>query len=366
MLTRIRYDNYKCLVNFELQTGPLQLFMGRNGAGKSTVFELLELIRDFASRGDSCEGRFVGPTRTRWQDVEQQTFELEVTGNAGHYVYQLQVVEWGPNAIPKVRRESVTFNGSSIFLFQNGVVHLYNDRFEEKVQFDFDFKRSGLAIVESRGENKRLAWFKKWLAGIYFAQIDPKRMSSRAERETVNPAFDLSNFADWYRHLRLDQGSAMDSLRSSLQEVISGFTSLDLKEAGLNTRVLQVSQRIDKKLATFSFDELSDGQRALIGLYTIIHTAPSVFSTLCIDEPENFVALAEIQPWLNMLRDLEEDGVQIFTASHHPELLNQLATGTGIVLDRPNGRHTIARPFSASGQTTLSPAEIVARGWDRV
>ena len=67
MLTRLYCDNYKCLVNFEFRPGATQLLMGRNGAGKSTVFEVLELIRDFAARGDTCEDRLVGQTRTRSQ-----------------------------------------------------------------------------------------------------------------------------------------------------------------------------------------------------------------------------------------------------------------------------------------------------------
>jgi predicted ATPase len=54
MLTRLYCDNYKCLVNFEFRPEAIQLLMGRNGAGKSTVFEVLELIRDFAARGESC------------------------------------------------------------------------------------------------------------------------------------------------------------------------------------------------------------------------------------------------------------------------------------------------------------------------
>ncbi|HEX3999241.1 MAG TPA: ATP-binding cassette domain-containing protein [Pirellulales bacterium] len=75
MLTRLYCDNYKCLVNFEFRPDATQLLMGRNGAGKSTVFEVLELIRDFAARGelvnneDPSQIRLGGPTRTRRQDI---------------------------------------------------------------------------------------------------------------------------------------------------------------------------------------------------------------------------------------------------------------------------------------------------------
>jgi len=188
-------------------------------------------------------------------------------------------------------------------------------------------------------------------------------MGARAEKEDPRPAYDLANFAEWYRHLRLSSGRVSEELRKSLQEMIDGFESLDLEAAGLNTYVLQVSIGKTKPL-TYAFDELSDGQRALVGLYTILHYVRASAAMLCIDEPDNFVALAEIQPWLFRLDNLEEAGSQVLIASHHPEMLNQLATRNGATLDRVDGRQTLVRPWTPPSDTTLTPAEIVARGWE--
>jgi predicted ATPase len=377
MLTRLYCDNYKCLVNFEFRPQPLQLLMGRNGAGKSTVFEVLELLGAFVRgepfRDEPLDEHLVGRTCTRWQRVERQRFELEVRGDEGEYRYELVVDEWGqPTAYPRVLKESVTLDGKPLFLFENGTLHLHNNQFLEKVQFPLSPRRSGLSIVESRKDNTKLSWLKDWLGRILCVQIDPKRMGARAEKEVVRPTFNLSNFADWYRHLRLSQGKAMEDLRRSLQEVISGFESLDFADAGLNTKVLQVTARAGgdgrgrEPQQQYAFGELSDGQRALIGLYTVLHCTLDNRATICIDEPDNFVALAEIQPWLSRLSDsAQEASSQILIASHHPELLNQLATRNGVVLDRVDGRQTLVRPFAPPSDTTLTPAEIVARGWER-
>ncbi len=43
------------------------------------------------------------------------------------------------------------------------------------------------------------------------------------------------------------------------------------------------------------FSELSDGQRCLICLYVILHVVVAKGNTVIIDEPENFISLAEIQ-----------------------------------------------------------------------
>lgn len=369
MLTRLYCTNYKCLVAFEFRPVATQLLMGRNGAGKSTVFEVLELLRDFAVRGEACEDRLAGKTRTRWQNLPEQRFEMDVSGSGGVYTYELIVDESGKPARPRIRKEQLAFDGRPLYLFENETVHLYNDSFQDKAQFPFTPRRSYLSEIEARPENTKLMWFKEWLDRLLCIQVDPKRMRADAVKEAVHPASDLSNFAEWYRHLRQENSAGTDELRTSLKGVIDGFHGLDLKGATSGVRELQVAVRTggesQNKPEYYDFDELSDGQRALVGLYTLLHCVLNDHATLCIDEPDNFVALAEIQPWLLRLIDRgQETGSQVLIASHHPEFLNQLATRNGVIVERQDASETRVRPFAPPGDTTLTPAEIIARGWE--
>lgn len=117
----------------------------------------------------------------------------------------------------------------------------------------------------------------------------------------------------------------------------------------------------------YILSELSEGQRVLIGLYAVMHFALKPGTTVCFDEPDNFIALGEVQPWLSRVLDQTEDdsGSQVLIVSHHPELLNRMAFKEGILIDRPAGRHARARPFDDPSQTGLSAAELVLRGWER-
>ena len=75
------------------------------------------------------------------------------------------------------------------------------------------------------------------------------------------------------------------------------------------------------------FGELSDGQRALIALYALIHLAAGQGYTLFLDEPDNYVALPEIQPWLRELENVcGETVLQAVLSSHHPELIDYLGS----------------------------------------
>ncbi len=91
MLKRIYIDNFRCLVNFEIKLDSINLFLGGNGAGKSTVFDVLRKIQTFVSGDSKVEGIFESADCTRWQTLPTQRFELEIAGNGGYYKYELAI-----------------------------------------------------------------------------------------------------------------------------------------------------------------------------------------------------------------------------------------------------------------------------------
>ena len=315
------------------------------------------------------EGYLGGKTRTNWQSVAEQRFELDVKGNGGEYRYTLLVDEKGTPPRPLVKQETLDFNRKPLFRFLEGNIGLFNDRQEPKpsLEFPFDWHGSVLANVEEGWkDNAKLTWFKRWLRGLTQVQINPWAMSARSERESHEPAKDMGNFADWYRHLRLESGDAVFEAIKDLREAIPGLDALDAKEAGLDVRVLQAATRSPNgKTVDLPFSDLSEGQRCLIALYVLLYCAVDKERTLLIDEPDNFIALAEIQPWLMKLLDrVDEKDAQVIIVSHHPELLNQMAGQGGVLLDRPGGGETRVLPFAPPDDTGLTPSEIIARGWE--
>ena len=87
--------------------------------------------------------------------------------------------------------------------------------------------------------------------------------------------------------------------------------------------------------------------------------------TVCIDEPDNFVALREIQPWLVNAKDAVEDNdSQLWVISHNPELIDYLAADHGVQFYRDEGGPVRTRRFEWKDSDVLKPSEIVARGWE--
>ena len=232
-------------------------------------------------------------------------------------------------------------------------------------------------MIGPRKGSSKLTWFTQWLERLYCLRIDPSEMGTEAKGQEEDEILedDLSNFAAWYGHIIQEQTRSFLNLQRSLGEMLDGFDALGLIKVGRTARVLQAAffrpsgndeSAPRKQRLEFDFDELSDGQKALIVLYALLHCAVGPETTICIDEPDNFLALAEIQPWLFALSDrIDDEGGQAILISHHPELINLLAPQHGVVFSRTGLGPVRVEPYRPDALGKLSPSEQIARGWER-
>jgi len=365
MLTRLRIHNFKCFVNFEYEPGQRQLILGGNGSGKSSLMDALFRLRQFLSLGEKAEVFFPFFDRTRWTSELKQSFEVEATLDGSCYIYSLELDSHEDQAKPKVTWEKLYCDARPIFEFVQGQVFLYNDQSEQTATYPFDSSRSALATTTQGDDKKKLTSFKRWTESILCFRINPFKVTLRAEAEDPAPKFDLSNFAAWYRHLTQQYPRETQALLKSLQSALDGFEYLRLDNVGQNVRLLVAEFSKSGSPVNFGFDQLSDGQRTLICLYTILHFVIAKGGTVVLDEPDNFISLREIQPWLMALDDaIEDHGGQVLIISHHPELINQWAPNYGVrfVRDGMNGAHVVR--FHGDPDSLLAPGELIARGWE--
>lgn len=368
MLTRVYLDNFRCFVNFEYRPKRKQLIIGANGSGKSSLLDALFFMRQFSAAGANADDFNILGQRTRWMNQRQQTCELEVTIDETRYVHRLVLEPIGDPARARVVVESVHLDGKPIFEFELGEVRLYNDRFEHKVTYPFDWHRSALATITPRNENQKLTKYRQWLGEFVCFRINPFLITGRAESEDLYPKADLSNIAAWYRHLVQAYPKENAALHESLRAAIDGFSFLELTPAQENIRLLLCEFAAGdgrESAVKFAFGELSDGQRCLICLYTIMHFVLARGSTIMFDEPDNFISLREMQPWLNHLSEMIDDRKgQVFIISHHPEFINQWAPNFGVRFVRQGAGPVRVHDFHGDPDSCLSPSQLVARGWD--
>ena len=369
MLRRAYIDNYKAFSNFTFEPGGLQLIHGRNGSGKTSFFEALDRLRAFVIEGQRTEQVFPERTRTRWDRRTIQSFEVEVEGNGGRYVYRLEINHDLPARRSWVRSESLKFDGRPLFLDELGEIQLYRDNHSPGSKYSLGGSLSGLGSVPARDVNTKLTWFKEWLDRAYFLQLNPVAMVPESGGDATRLSRDGSNFASWYRHLSLEKAERSAAFADEIGEVL-GIDSLILKKVSEDSRMLRAvmpaaSGPTPPDALSFGFDELSDGQRLLIVLYTLLHFAVEPGALIAIDDPVNFVAISEVQPFIIALSDrAERAGAQVMIVSHHPEILDYMAPDRVIRFDREATGPVRVRPFTVDTTTGLKASELAERGWD--
>ncbi|MFN6462217.1 MAG: AAA family ATPase [Nostoc sp. DedVER02] len=349
----------------------INLFIGGNGTGKSTVFEALRKIQTFVSGRKNLEEIFEYTDCTRWQTLQIQRFELEITGNNGHYKYEF-AIKHNQNK-NHVEYERLWFNNQILLKLEKNEIQFFREDTSELVNITFPSSISEfislVSLFSANTNSTKIAWFTNRMQRFIIVQIIPSLMADGSEKEETTLDFRMKNFVSWYRYISEDQGK-ISELMKILQDVLDGFISFKFEHFSERYRTLKLrfTTGEDKKnIIDYRFSELSDGQKVLIALYTLLYCTQSEDYTLCIDEPENFLALPEIQPWLVQLYDLcSEQKIQALLISHHPELINYLlASPIGYWFERQSNAPVRVKKISneVAETTGLPISELIARGW---
>jgi len=366
MIERIYIDNFRTLVNFEWKPGRLALLLGDNGSGKSSVIDVLWSLRTFVTGDFDLRRAFRGDSRTRWESRSEQRFELDVAlGDARfRYCLVLSHEDRESGAVVVVARESLHEGGVPLLELGDNGLRLYSDDGTSASALPTPFRRnwSGVGAVEAGNDSRKLGVFKRWFENeLRLFRPELSRMSplSKGGPQSLDPV--LHNFASWYSTWVPSDFDGALQARVLLQEAMPGFVQLQISKTA---PVLQAQFQGPNGAPPYAVDfgDLSEGQRALCALWVLRCAFVQGPRTVIFDEPDNYVALREIQPWLNEVIEeaSREGGPQVFLISHHPELLDQLAVDHGVRFFRDGGPTRI-EPFR--GKAGLTASETVARGW---
>lgn len=367
MITRLYANNFRCLVAFEAKFNSFGVLCGPNGAGKSSVFDVLQLIRDLGTSEASLGGDASKDIRqldfTSWLKSRTQEFELGIRAEGRDFGYRIHIEQTHGDVKPRIITESATCDGRELFSRDlEGVSFARRDGTQSG--FPLDWRQAALGAIQPTGALSDIEILQDALVRILILRPSPRSMEAESRNEARQPSLYLSNILSWYRSLSQEQ-EWTDALRDSLQNVWPDFKSFKLVDVGMNTKSLQL--RFDtehgRDAESYFFHQLSDGEKALVGLYMIrAAMETSAANIIFIDEPDNYVGLPELQPWVLAMRELLDEEHQAILISHHPEILGSAGEEFGDYLWRDNHASPtrIGRLKTPHG---ITAAEAIARGW---
>jgi len=256
MLKRLYVHNYKCLVNFEINFDQdISLFLGANGSGKSTVFEVLDKLVRLIVHGIKVDTIFYETDFPRWiahtvSNDKNISIEIDIEYEENIYKYRLEL----GFVSPQFGRWT---SSSSI---KDEVLYCNNEKiFESDKNYSVNFSHSG--ISRSSQANK----FQEYLQKLLIARINPIQMTATINRLS-GVALDFSNFAEWFAYLNEANRRSLSMFENAMRDILPGFDYFRIEQAG-QAKVLQVdfeNKTNKNEIITYYFDELSEGQKALL------------------------------------------------------------------------------------------------------
>ena len=348
---------YRPFRDFLAHFGPLEILVGANGSGKSSLFEFLKFLRDSLYQDIPPEivpgsiGQQIfhipGPERFWW------SIEID-TGQPVPIRYQGELMgPIGQTHVSFERVQSVKPLGpqhTKPLLFMNirerrGVVHDSTSRRLQKQEIALRRPNQLALSVMTNPSMVTLYNLREYVRGWRFYSSfnianEKIRKSVPIEQEPVLHE-DAGNLSSLLHYLMTEHRPAFDELQQHLRFVVPGFKGLTVKARGGPGEVIAFCQEegIDKDL---SLADLSDGILRLI-CWIALCVQPNPPSLICIDEPDQGVHPRTL-PILAGLFEKACDRTQILLATHASYFLMQFDIARIAVLRKENGEAKFIKP----------------------
>ena len=336
MIRRLYVHNYRCLENFELPISGNSsiLLIGKNGAGKTTVSNALQILQkiargtnrvaELAKRKDFARGRSDVPMRF--------VLEVELVGKIYEYIIAFELpLGWKEL---RVYEESLTVDSTPVYTRQAAKVVLAKVAKEREAIFTIDWYLVALPIVQ-QSRNDSISIFKQWLARVLIMSPVPSLIGGDSEEETLSPNRTVSDFAAWFSGLLAHAPSSYATIDTYLRPLMPDLKDIRNPETGTDSRSIEVHFMNDNESLRLPFSDLSDGEKCFMVCALVIAANDAYGPLLCFwDEPDNYLSLSEVSHFVLALRRAFKSGGQFIATSHNPETIRSFSDENTLLLQR--------------------------------
>jgi len=352
-------QGYRPFRDFLAEFSSLEVIVGANGSGKSSLFEFLKFLRD--SLKDDIPPEIVagsigqqifhigGPERFWW------SLEMDF-GQEMPLRYQGEVI--GPLGQTKVVFERVVTKPSpgydQGYLFMNikdrrGVIQDPDSK--KLIQQEIELKRPN-QLALSVATNPAMVtlynlreYIESWRFYSSFKIRNEKiRQPVPTEQEPILNE-DAGNLSAVLFYLQSEHFEAFETLQRSLRLVIPGFKRINIKPRGAPGHVIAFWQEEGFE-NDLSLADLSDGILRLICWFVLcVHPNPPAL--ICIDEPDQGVHPRTL-PVLAGLFEKASERTQLLLATHASYFLLQFDLDRIAVMRKESGEAKFLKPGNAA------------------
>jgi predicted ATPase len=369
-LRRIKLDGFKAVKSSGyVDLKPLTLFIGRNGAGKSSFVEALQWLQDAFFKGllDATESRFRSYQHLRNKRSSQTKLHLELESSTATPVYYDLTVGKvkGPSFRPIVLDESLRFGrakGQKVIIStakgSKGPVW-------RKVVGGTSVREADSLGVFAASINAHpsIRAMSEWLRGVVALRLSPTSMRWESSLEQ-RPGVMLD-----------EEGARLPALLASLNDTqrawvkdristaIAGLRGVSVKKTEPSRGYVRATEVMKWPGGSKSLEipawMLSEGTRRMTALFALLAARPRP-SLLLVEEIENGLDPWTLEHIFAELRTASVSGTQVVVTTHSPFLLDHVAPAEVIHVRRSKGESSY-KPIAEYKDVTQY-GDIVAPG----
>ncbi len=367
---------------------PLTAVIGKNGVGKSSLFDAFGFLADCLKSGveEACDSRGRGGFERIRSQGQHDAIEFEVyykeEGNARPITYELAINKDGKGR-PFVQRERLRQRRKrqkygwpfSFLILNDGKGVAWKGELEGRQinetsqQFDIlelirsvedtekeesreteiveldDPRKLGIATLGSLKQHPRISAFRRFIEGWYLSYFMPDAARSLP---LAGPQRHLSvhgdNLGNVVQFMEREKPEKFRNILKRIAGKIPGIEDIDTDKTADGRLLLRFNDKgFDDP---FYAQQMSDGTLKVFA-YLLLLEDPSPPPFICIEEPENGLYHKLLESLAYELRAHatgSKRGSQIFVTTHQPYFVDALTTEEVWILDKGNdGFSTIRR-----------------------
>jgi predicted ATPase len=362
---------------------PMSVVIGKNGVGKSTLFDVFGFLADALKVGveEACDTRGRGGFEKIRSKGQTGSIEFEIyykeDGNARPITYEMSinVDHSGRPFVQKERlrqrRKNQTRGWPFSFLVLNdgkGVVWKGEGKNidEDKKEFDIDDflesllkeesketelveltdkRKLGIATLGSLKQHPRISAFRQFIEGWYLSYFTPNSARSlplAGPQKHLNILGD--NIGNVVQFMEREHPARFHKVLDRIARKIPGINQIDTEKTADGRLLLRFN---DKGFQDpFYAQQMSDGTLKVFA-YLLLLEDPTPPPFLCIEEPENGLYHKLLETLAEEFRNHatgRKDASQVFITTHQPYFVDALKPNEVWILEKgANGFATIRR-----------------------
>jgi predicted ATPase len=330
MFTQINIENYKSVMKTKIETKEINIIIGPNNSGKSTLLEFIELYQSLLS--NEVRDAF-GRRPFDFRDVFCKGSDFETKPIKGEFHY---CSEKDFNLIHNFSIES-RYDQGNFELFANEHIKFngHDNKYSDETKFHFK-KEYDSRLIDP---NSEIMDFIKECRSIKRYQFSPKEIKKENEIDiTIDKRhipflrYNGCNLVEVLYHIRDNYPSNYSHIIEDFQKIYPDITGISFRHLGEQKYGIEFTKKTSKGEWTFIGPQISDGMAISLAIITLINESryPRI---ILFEEIENGLNPKTLKIIFDRILEISrQKQMQFFITTHSPILLELMSTSPSYVI----------------------------------